>query len=197
VNQPDRPAATPVPAFDPACAVFTAQSARPAGVEAVDFAALEPMQRCLLVIDGTVTQFLEAWTLEPVTVRVLAQSDEHLAAGEPWLALPPGAGVVRRSVVLEGARTGRFHAWAESLIAAEWATADVRTALGREPGGLGRVLIGAGAETRRECLWFGCDPGAGVPAAVRAAWRGPFLVRSYRVLAGGRPVMLITERFPL
>lgn len=183
--------------FDPSATVFVAQDARPAGLAAVDFTALAPLQRGLLAIDGTVTQFLEAWMLEPVTVRLLGQREERVAAGERWLDLPPGGVALRRSVLLVGGHSGRAYAWAESLIAAHWVTPEVRRALERDSGGLGRILIGAGTETRRECLWFGREPGAAAPAEARAAWGGDLLVRSYRVLAGGRPAMLITERFPL
>ena len=183
--------------FDPSVAVFVAQSERPPGLEPVDYAALAPLQRGLLVIDGTVTQFLEAWQLEPIIVRVLAQAERRPAAGERWLGLPPGGLALARSVLLVGTRSGRCHAWAESLIAGSWLTDDVRRALAEDRGGLGRILIGAGAETRRECLWFGREPAAGAPPELRAVAAGGLLSRTYRVFAGGRPVMLITERFPL
>lgn len=190
-------AVAPASPFDPAAAIFVAQAQRPASLAPVEFAALGPLQRGLLAIDGTVTQFLEAWLLEPVTVRLLAQAEERLAAGERWLDLPPGATALRRSVLLVGGHSSRCHAWAESLIAGHWVTPAVRRALERDSGGLGRILIGAGAETRRECLWFGREPAAAAPPELRAAASGGLLARTYRVLAGGRPAMLITERFPL
>lgn len=183
-------------AFDPLAGVFVAQSARPAGVGPVDPCALRPEQRALLVIDGTVTTFLEAWALEPVAVVRLGQEQLSLAADDPWLELAAGAPVIRRRVILQGRHSGRLFAWADSLIGVERLPLPMSAALAQDGGGLGRILLDSRIETRRECLWYGRDRPADIPAQVVRAWSGDFLVRSYRVIGAGRPIMLITERFP-
>ena len=183
--------------FDPAAGVFIALLARPPELGPVDLVALSPFQRGLLVIDGTVTKFIEAYALEPVEVVRLAQGEAHLRMADRWLDLPASAPVIRRRVMLRGRRTGRFFVWADSLIAAERLAPAMRQALEREGGGLGRILVDTGAETRREGLWYGRERRADAPREVAAAWQGDYLTRSYRVLAGARPMMLITERFPL
>ncbi|GMW07919.1 MAG: chorismate pyruvate-lyase family protein [Gammaproteobacteria bacterium] len=183
--------------FDPLARVYVAQAARPAAIEPVEAAALEALQRALLVIDGTVTQFIEAWALEPVDVLRLDQHELRLTEADPWLALDAGADVMRRQVMLCGAQSGRFFAWADSRIATGRIDADLRRGLQSEGGGIGRILIDAGLESRREPLWFGRDRPADVPPEVSARHPGEFLVRSYRLLVAGRPLMLITERFPL
>ena len=183
--------------FDPATSVFIAQQACPAEFGAVDLHALSPFQRGLLVTDGTVTKFIEAYVLEPVEVLRLAQRELSLAAADRWLDLDRGAPVIHRRVMLRGRNTSRFFVWADSLIAAERLAPAMRGALERESGGLGRILVDTGAETRREGLWYGREHRADPPREVAAAWQGDFLTRSYRVIAGGRPLMLITERFPL
>ena len=71
--------------FDPVAGFFLAQADRPAGLEPVIAAELTPLQRALLVIDGTVTTFLEAWALEPVAVTRLWQRPHKLAAPDRWL----------------------------------------------------------------------------------------------------------------
>ncbi len=188
---------SPAGDFDPFARVFVAQAARPAGIEPVDAAALDAFQRALLAIDGTVTQFIEAWALEPVEVVRLDQCELSLPASEPWLALDAGARVIRRRVMLCGAVSGRFYTWADSLIAAERVGAPMRHGLECEGGGIGRIIIDAGLESRREALWYGRDRPADVPAEVSVHHHGAFLVRTYRLLAEARPLMLITERFPL
>jgi chorismate-pyruvate lyase len=185
------------PPFDPAADVFVAQASRPACLAPVDLAALTPLQRGLLVIDGTVTKFLEASALEPIEVVRLDQAIERLAAADPWLDVAAGAGVIRRRVMLRGLQSGRFYVWADSLIAIERLSATVRRAIEQDGGGLGQILIDTAAETRREGLWYGRERCADVPPRVRGLWAGEFLSRSYRVLAGARPMMVITERFPL
>lgn len=186
-----------LPEFDPAADVFVAQARRPAGLETVDVAGLGPYLRSLLVIDGTVTRFIEAYWLEPVDVRRIAQEETRLPQAEPWLELEAGDPVIRRRVLLVGARSGRLFAWADTLIAAARLAPGVRRGLERDGGGLGRILIDTAAETRREGLWFGRDPALARPAEVAALCRGPLLARSYRVVCDGRPLMQITERFPI
>lgn len=183
--------------FDPAVDVFTAQGQRPASLGPVDLASLTPLQRGLLVIDGTVTKFLEATALEPIDVVRLDQVVAQLDAADRWLDLPAGAPVIRRRVMLLGHESGRFCVWADSLIALDRLSASVRRAIEQDGGGLGRILVDTAAETRREGLWYGQERGTDVPEPVRRLWGGEFLTRSYRVLAKGRPLMVITERFPL
>jgi chorismate-pyruvate lyase len=183
--------------FDPAAGVFVAQHARPPALAPVDMAALTPLQRGLLVTDGTVTKFLEAYALEPVDVLRLDQATARLAAPDPWLDLVAGAPVIHRQVMLCGRRSGRFFAWADSRIVAERLSPAVRKGLDTERGGLGQILVNTGAETRRQCLWYGREARGGAPPRVLSIWPGDFLTRSYRVLTAGRPMMLITEHFPI
>lgn len=201
VNSPDPASAVDVlpggGVFDPLARFYIAGHARPQHVAPVALPALTPFQRALLAIDGTVTQFIEAWALEPVTVQRIGQRDERLDAAEPWLGLDAGAPVIRRRVLLCGAQSGRFYAWADSLIAAGRIEARMRGALDLQGGGIGRILIEAGLESRREALWYGREGAGSAPAVVTGLWSGDFLLRSYRVLVAGQPLMLITERFPL
>jgi len=46
-------------------------------------------------------------------------------------------------------------------------------------------------------LWFGRERLAEAPDRVASACDGDFLSRTYRVIADGRPLMMVTERFPL
>jgi len=187
----------PVPApFDPLAAFFIAQASRPDVVEAVAAADLSPWQRGLLVVDGTVTTFLEAWALEPIRVTRLWQKASRLAAADPWLAAAPGAAVLDRAVLLTGGTSRRCFAYAESRILAERLPEAMRRDLDTGAAGLGQILLRSGLDSRREGLWYGRERGRPVPAAVAALTAADFLVRSYRVSAGGQPLMLITERFP-
>ena len=62
----------------------------PAGVSGVNLRALTPFQRALLVIDGTVTKFIEAYVMEPVKVRILGNDWHRLSAGHTWLEADAG-----------------------------------------------------------------------------------------------------------
>lgn len=81
--------------------LFVAQSAKPADLAEVNLTRLTPFQRALLVTDGTVTRFIEAYTLAPVEVVLLDQRKQSLPAEHVWLEAPKGTTVITRQVVLQ------------------------------------------------------------------------------------------------
>lgn len=193
-------------AFDPAAGLYLAQDGRPGALARVEPGELSPLQRALLAIDGTVTSFLSAWTLEPIVVRPLGQRATVLPAGDapiggtssiaPWLDAPAGTPVIERAVLLLGAGSQRLFAFAESVICPDRLPAPLRAGLQSGGLSLGQLLLMPGFESRREGLWYGRERPASVPAAVAALAPADFLTRTYRVSAGSRPLMVITERFP-
>src|SRR3990172_3833993 len=134
--------------FDPLSDLFVAQFAKPPDLGIVNLRALTPFQRALLVIDGTVTKFIEAYTMEPVTVRIISHEQRRLSAENAWLEAEAGTTVLARDVVLEGEYFGGLPAHALSLVLPERLTAGGLTQKGAPPGGLGRILLESQIETR-------------------------------------------------
>lgn len=184
------------PPFDPVGGAFLGQDQRPGSLAPVGSGELSPLQRALLVIDGTVTTFLAAWALEPVTVRVLSQAATVLPSAEPWLDAPAGTPVLTRSVLLVGARSQILFAFAESVICTGRLPDALRGSLLDGGLSLGQILLLPRFESRREGLWYGRERPATLPPAVASLAEADFLTRTYRVSAAARPLMLITERFP-
>ncbi len=184
-------------AFDPLQELFVAQQDRPAKVRDVNLRTLEPYQRALMVIDGTVTKFLEAYTMESVDIVPLGQESRHLDSDHPWLEVPAGERVVGRQVVLRGRHSHRFHAYAVSLTVPTRLREDVRNQLKGHGEGLGRVLRKCRIDTYREVLWYGREEAETIPGHFPEPLRDGCLTRTYRILAEQRPIMLINERFPL
>lgn len=192
--------------FDPAARLFLAQDRRLANLAGVTPAELSPLQRALLVIDGTVTSFLSAWAMEPIIVRLLGQRSSimpgagRLAGAQPlaadWLDVPAGTPVMERAVLLLGADSQRLFAFAESVICIDRLPAALRTGLESADLSLGQLLLMPGFESRREGLWYGRERPAVLPPAVAALTSPDFLTRTYRVSAASQPLMVITERFP-
>jgi chorismate-pyruvate lyase len=183
--------------FDPAEGVFVAQLRRPPELSDVSLETLSPFLRALLVIDGTVTKFLEAYALEPVTVKRLGQKTRFLDVDHPWLCVAAGERIISRRVMLVGGESGRLYTYAESMIVPGRLPLPVQDSLEKESGGLGKILVDSALETRREGLWYGQERLTDMPEPVGDLCEGFFLLRSYRVIAGGVPLMLITERFPM
>lgn len=189
-----------MPTFDPLERAFEARQHLPPPLVPVAPADLSPLQRALLVTDGTVTTLLAAWALEPVTVRPLGQRTVALGDALPpaaaWLDAPAGSPVVERAVLIEGATSGRLFAFAESLICADRLPEALRAGLASGELSLGHLLRMPGFESRREGLWYGRERPALLPPEVVARGTLEFLSRTYRVTAGSQPLMVITERFP-
>jgi len=182
--------------FDPLSDLFVAQFAKPAQLGGVNLRALTPFHRALLVIDGTVTKFIEAYTMEPVETIRIGQERRRLSADQPWLEAAAGIEVLARTVYLKGRYSGTVHAYAVSLVVPERLPDPVRALLQDENGSLGRILLDHRLETRRDVLWYGREPLQDLPDAIRHLVGREVISRTYRIILGGQPVMLINEKFP-
>ncbi|UCG72690.1 MAG: DUF98 domain-containing protein [Chromatiales bacterium] len=170
--------------------------ARPQALGDVELDNLSAFQRALLTIDGTVTQFIEAYTLEKVRIRVLDHSAGCAGDLASWLACDSDTEVLRRRAALVGSDTERLYVYAESVLLPARLSTDMHAALNRETGGLGKILLNELLESRREGLWYGMQELRKLPPALGVGASLYCLTRTYRVISGGQPLMLITEHFP-
>ena len=181
--------------------IFIAQAAKPATSKEINIAQLTPFQRALIVTDGTVTRLIEAYTLAPVEVVLLHQTEQTLSTEHIWLELPSGAPVISREVLLHTSSisddTPKIQAYATSLIVSQHLPKGILDELESDPAGLGGILQDSGLETRRELLWCCCETAQDLPEAIAHLEGELLLSRTYRVFANKKPIMLITEKFPL
>src|SRR4051794_14801964 len=75
---------------------------------------LDPMARVPATTDGTVTEILEAWAEEPIEIGHLDQELAELGGPIDALEVGPPFSVLRREIVLCGARTRQALLHAES-----------------------------------------------------------------------------------
>ena len=181
-------------------ALFVAQNVRPENLKEINFARLTPFQRGLLVTDGTVTRFIEAYTLSPVEVVLLQQTKQTLPDEQIWLKLHAGEEVISRQVVLQthsqDAPSPIIHTYADSLIVPRRLTQSLLDGLASDKQGLGGLLRRSGLETRRELLWCGIETLTDLPSAIAHLEGETFINRTYRVFTDQEPLMLINEKFP-
>lgn len=180
--------------------LFVAQFAKPPDLEEMNLSQLTPFHRALLVIDGTVTQFIEAYTFSPIEVVLLHQETQTLPTNHAWLDVKKGTEVVTRQVILQtGQKDGQkptVHAYATSTIVLNRIPQIIREGLTVTGQGLGQLLQRSGLESRRDLLWWGLDYPTDLPEVLDHLEGGSFLSRTYRIVTGGHPIMLINERFP-
>lgn len=181
--------------------LFCCQGARPEALTDIELTQLTPFQRALLVTDGTVTRFIENYTLSPVEITLLHQEGQTLSDGHIWLELPCGEEVVLREVLLQTPVTEDceqcIHAYAISEIVPHRLPKRLWDGVTSGEQGLGRLLLTSRLETRRELLWWGIERALSLPDAIKHLETEPFLNRTYRIVTSGTPLMLITEKFPL
>ncbi len=181
--------------------LFVAQDDKPDTLRKINLARLTPFQRGLLVADGTVTRFIEAYTLMPVEVTLLQQAKQTLSTEHTWLQLPAGAEIISRQVVLQTHSQEEsspiIHTYADSLIVPQRLPESILNGLESDKQGLGGLLRCSGLETRRELLWCGIEVLTDLPSAVAHLEGEKFISRAYWVLANQEPLMLINEKFPL
>lgn len=183
--------------FDPFADLMIMQTARPQHWRPVDLRTLTPFQRALVSIDGTVTKFIEAYTLEPVEIIRLQQHEQPLRSDHKWLDAPVNTSVIARQVLLSGKYSATTYAYAVSLLIPDRLPASVLSGLDVEPAGLGKILLNSQLENRREVLWYGREQIADLPEEIEVYTGNEFISRTYRILVGNRPMMLISEKFPI
>jgi len=182
--------------FDPVSQLSTAPFARPRNLHPINLRALTPFQRALLVIDGTVTTFIESYTLEPLDIERLSHVVRPLEDADPWLGVPAGTTAAVRHVLIKGRYSRALYVHAISFVLLDRLPESARRELEIDGAGIGRVLSASAIETRREVLWFGREHAADLNLGPEAG-DGEFITRTYRILSGGQPIALITERFPV
>ena len=158
---------------------------------------LSPLNRMLLVTDGTVTDAVEAYTLERCAVMKLEQRMHRLDRSLAVLELRSGAAVLERTIAMRGAESGKVRFLAHTVFALSRMGKRFLSDLDQTDLPLGDVLRRHAPSARREIL------GAGL---VRRRPRGPlrrwmdeapvWLVRSYRLHVRGAAIALVNEYLP-
>lgn len=182
----------------PACAItrrhFLLQEDRPDRLRDVDLAELDPVLRCLLFTDGTVTRTLEVQALSPVSVEVVSQAEAPALDGlARCLDAHSDTEALRRRAVI-GAGPDAPVMWAESHIVPSRLPMRFLAVLRDSPEGIGQSLQQLQLESWRDMLWFGLDT---LPewSGIDGHGERTALTRLYRVVTRNRPALLISESF--
>jgi chorismate-pyruvate lyase len=158
-------------------------------------APLTRFQRLLVATDGTVTQLLEIYAGEPVEVVKLEQAFDTADGGDADLGVPIDEKVLRREILLRSGHSRRNLLHARSVVVLARVDPGLVDDLLATDRPLGLLLGERRTETFREVLWAGTEPAGAVGAHFGIDAAAEVVARTYRIVAGGRPVALVTERF--
>ena len=159
-------------------------------------ARLTRFQRLLVATDGTVTHLLEIYAGEPVEVVKLEQVFGTTDAGDADLGVPTDEKVLRREVLLRSARSRQNLLHARSVVVLARVDPGLVDDLLATHAPLGFLLGERRTETFREVLEAGTEPAGAVGAHFGIDAAAEVVARTYRIVTGGRPVVLVRERFP-
>jgi chorismate-pyruvate lyase len=148
---------------------------------------LSSLQRVLLVTDGTVTDVLEAFADEPIRVVKLGQELDAVDAGC----------VLRRTILLQGATSGTNYVHARSVFEPDHLHPEIVEGLLAGDTPLGRLLDEHRVETLREIVAMGFEAAGDCAAYFGVAPDSNLVFRTYRIIADERPMVTITEKFPV
>ncbi len=160
---------------------------------------IPPIQKILLLTDGSVTNLLEVITGERVGVQTLVQA--VMPAGKEQatrLGITEGDPVNHRVVNLSGSRTGAVFMRAISDTPLSRLMPAFRQDLMAADIPIGRILMRYRMETRREILDIRASPAGPELSAVFGISPGDLLLsRHYHIVHDSHPLISIEEIFPL
>jgi chorismate-pyruvate lyase len=155
-----------------------------------------PIQRILLVTDGTVTEILEAYAGESMRLIKLYEEQVVLDADLPGLDLRAGDRALRRKILLQGKMSLTNFLYADSYVALDRLDDWMRHGLLESHKPIGFLMQERRLETFREIVGCGRELADGLGAYFNVEEADGMIWRTYRVISERKPIMLITEKFP-
>lgn len=161
-----------------------------------DLLKLSPLQRIILIYNGTLTKLLENLLGEQLTV---IKSYENLEANEeeiPYLELLAEQSVISRKICLQGQNSGINWLYAESIIVPERLPPLFRQDLLESQTPIGKLWSKHRVETFKELLPPFEEPAGQLAVHFNIEPEQRLLGRTYRVFSRQQPIMMLTEKFP-
>ncbi|CAN7148316.1 chorismate pyruvate-lyase family protein [Trinickia sp. LjRoot230] len=158
--------------------------------------ALHSPARALLCTDGTLTLLLSAFADENIETVLLSQETGIIEPASETMGLDTDEAAIRREVLIRTTEFKRNLVYAESLIAHQRLSADLRSELIEGTRPIGLLLRSARIESFRELVDWGIYPLRHAPRLQAYFDVSELLYRTYHIVVGQRPLMRITEYFP-
>ncbi len=175
---------------------MTADVDQEAGLSVEEIRKLNRELRILIATNGTLTRILSVLANEEIVVEIIKQQIHDEAPKMPELEHAAIGRVLQRDIVLKGRSSGTPFVAAESLIAIDLLPAAIMTSLFETDRPIGEIMAASRIETFKEeaRVWAGELPDSLALDGYQNS-RARTVARRYRIIAGGQPVIIITEYF--
>lgn len=157
---------------------------------------VSPLQRLLLTTDATVTRLLEGLFGESIRTDGLGQACRSASPADAELELAGHEILLSRQTLLQGSDTGRNYLYAEACVVLDRLASGLREGLLTTSEPIGALLTAHRTETFREVLRLGRRPAGALGARLEMDSDADLVFRTYRIMSGGKPIMLLTEYLP-
>jgi chorismate-pyruvate lyase len=158
--------------------------------------SLSAFQKILLIADGTLTNILEAFLNEPISVIKLSEKIILITQDIPLLEITVGTQVLDRQILLQGKTTRRNWLYADSIIVLERIGGKFRKKLIKSHVPIGKLWVAHKTETFKEIVTYGLEQAENLSNYFEIKREDKLLSRTYRVFSNRKPIMMITEKFP-
>ena len=163
--------------------------------QSLDLQGLSEIQRIFLTTDGTLTDILEVYLLEPIQIYKILETPISVA-GENLLEIDEDTDAMERQVLLQGQQSSKSWLYAESIIVSERIQRQFDRGLKQSNKPIGKLWTEYKVETFKETLYCFQEPAGNIASHFNIAPTDSLICRTYRVFTQSQPVMLITEKFP-
>ena len=157
---------------------------------------LSPLQRILLIADGTLTKLLEISLDERMQIIKLLEEVFPVSSPIEELELEAGQAIVERKILLQGKLSRRNWLYANSIIVLNRLEKDFQDKLLNSHEPIGKLWIAHKIETYKEIITARREPAGDLGVHFQIDPQQILLSRTYRVFCQRAPVMMITEKFP-
>lgn len=162
----------------------------------IDLSTLNPLQRIILVYNGTLTRLLETFLNEQLTVVKLHETLEASSEPVPYLDLPAHQQIINRKICLQGQDSGINWLYAESIIVPARLPPLFRQELLESQIPIGKLWNKHRVETFKELLPPFQEPAGELADHFNISTDYALFGRTYRVYSNQTPIMMLTEKFP-
>jgi chorismate-pyruvate lyase len=163
---------------------------------AAEICKLNRNLRLLIGTNGTLTRILGIVADEEIIVQIINQKIHRRAPEKAGLWQLAGDSILQRQVLLKGRSSGQQYVAAESLVSVDLLPRALTASLTETECPIGEIMAAGRLETFKEPadVWIGDAPDWLVAQRYRAP-QPRTVGRRYRIISGGRPVIIITEYF--
>ncbi len=162
----------------------------------LDDPTLGLVERILLGTDATVVRLLEVCFHEVICTAQLSQVCTPALPTDAELELTGDERILRRKTLLQGSRTGRTYVYAESAVVLDRLERGMAEALLSTSETIGHLLLADRVESFRELVRVGRMHAGPLGDRFGLDGEDELSCRTYRIIMGGQPAMLITEYLP-